>query len=63
MTTLAIPYTVELSMNHNGRHAGWQEFGPIPSKAEAWAFIQSWGFTAADKGDKWIAYPASTEEF
>ncbi|API59550.1 hypothetical protein BSL82_09675 [Tardibacter chloracetimidivorans] len=52
------PYTVELAIHYNGRFAGWQEFGPFADKREAWAFIQSHGFTEAQKDDEWMAYPA-----
>ena len=55
-------YKVELAINHNGRFTGWQSFGPIPSKREAWEFIRSHGFTAADKGDKWMVSEGSEDE-
>ena len=53
---MATTYTVELAQFFNGRFAGWQSFEGFTSRAAAWAFIQSKGYTAADKGDKWMAY-------
>ena len=57
-------YMVELAGTYrSGREARtfWQEFGPFPSKSEAWEFIKSQGYTATQKGDMWLAYPASDE--
>ena len=51
-------YTVELAQFHNGRFAGWQSFDGFPNRQAAWGFIRSYGYTAADWGDKWMAYKA-----
>lgn len=51
-------YIVELAQFLNGQFAGWQTFDGFPSRRAAWEFIQSKGYTAADKNDKWMAYPA-----
>jgi hypothetical protein len=50
-------YTVELVMRRNGNAVGWQSFEGFPSKRAAWDFIQSHGYTAADKDTCWMAYP------
>jgi len=61
-----MPYTVELCGLY--RSAGrqvtcfWTHFGPFPTKRQAWDFIKSYGYTAADKGEKWLAYPATAED-
>lgn len=57
-----MPHIVELAINRNGQFAGWQEFGPFPTKRDAWNFIQSKGYTAADKNDAWMAYPAQSSK-
>ena len=49
-------FTVELAQFVNGRFAGWQVFEGFASKRKAWEFIQSKGYGAADKNDKWMAY-------
>jgi hypothetical protein len=49
-------FTVELAQFFNGKFAGWQTFEGFATKRDAWNFIQSKGYTANDKGDKWIAY-------
>lgn len=57
-----MPYTVELAMHYNGRFSGWQSFGPIATKREAWDFIKSQGYTEADKGDEWMVTETAEED-
>lgn len=60
--TAPVPHIVELACTYRAAArvatTSWQEFGPFPSREKAWEFIQSYGFTAKDKNEKWMAYPA-----
>ncbi len=48
---------IELAIFFNGRFATWQDgptFTGANARADAWAWLKGRGYTAADKGDKFL---------
>lgn len=55
---------IELAIFVNGRFATWQDgptFTGATARADAWAWLTSRGYTAADKGDKFLVSTSPVE--
>ena len=47
-------YYLEYAQFLNGEFHGWIDGGTYGTKREAWNVIKGWGYTAAQKGDRWM---------
>jgi hypothetical protein len=61
-TRIEGPVFVETAYSRNGRHAGWNEVGTFRDRAAAWAWLQSRGYKAEHKGDKFLVSPGRVED-